>query len=330
MRELEFVDVPADRETERQELILLDEMRAVAAQMHTTALELLQVTLSGREDEARLRYFGEIEEDLDDRLQRLIDLAIADEEAEVRQVERQTAEADPGDDRGRGPDHAPRGRCQSRCRHAADPCAGPADRPPDRRGRCHRWRRALPSHRGARAATSWRPCPATSTAWPSSWRCSDVPCSPISDELERKVRRAHGAAGECESAPQGPGPAPGAVPRRRQPRAAHALDDPARRSRGDPAQPGGTPGRLSRDPAGGRRPGRADGPPGRRPAVPDARRGRLAPVRVRAGGAAGRDRGGLGRGPRAGRLQRPRARGRPGRRSRSWSRPTGSGSSRRR
>jgi signal transduction histidine kinase len=91
MRELEFVAVPADRETERQELILLDEMRAVAAQMHTTALELLQVTLSGREDEARLRYFGEIEEDLDDRLQRLIDLAIADEEAEVRQVERQTA-----------------------------------------------------------------------------------------------------------------------------------------------------------------------------------------------------------------------------------------------
>ncbi|MFZ1429023.1 MAG: ATP-binding protein [Geminicoccaceae bacterium] len=91
MEELELVDVPADRETERQELILLDEMRAVAAEMHATALELLGLTLSGREGEARLRYYGEIEEDLDDRLQRLIDLAIADEEAEVRQVERQTA-----------------------------------------------------------------------------------------------------------------------------------------------------------------------------------------------------------------------------------------------
>ena len=63
--------------------------------MHATALELLGVTLSGREAEARLRYFGEIEEDLDDRLQRLIDLAIADEEAEVRQVDA----ADGGPDR---------------------------------------------------------------------------------------------------------------------------------------------------------------------------------------------------------------------------------------
>jgi signal transduction histidine kinase len=67
-------------------------MRAITAWMHATALELLAVKLSGREDEARLRYFGEIEEDLDDRLQRLIDLAIADEEEEVRQVDRQTAE----------------------------------------------------------------------------------------------------------------------------------------------------------------------------------------------------------------------------------------------
>ena len=91
MREIEYVDVPADRETERQELIILEEMRAVAERMHQTALELLEVTKSGREDEARMRYYGEIEEDLDDRLQRLIDLAIADEEAEVSQVERRTA-----------------------------------------------------------------------------------------------------------------------------------------------------------------------------------------------------------------------------------------------
>jgi len=91
-RELDFLDDPAELESERQELALLEEMRAVAARMHATALELLQVVLSGREDEARLRYFGEIEEDLDDRLQRLIDLAIADEETEVRQVEDETAE----------------------------------------------------------------------------------------------------------------------------------------------------------------------------------------------------------------------------------------------
>ena len=89
---LDIVDDPADRERERQELMLVGEMRAVSARMHTTALELLELTLTGREDEARLRYFGEIEENLDDRLQQLIDLAIADEQAEVSAVERQTAE----------------------------------------------------------------------------------------------------------------------------------------------------------------------------------------------------------------------------------------------
>jgi signal transduction histidine kinase len=82
---------PAEQAGERQELELIEEMRTIAAGMHKTALELLAVKLSGREDEARLRYFGEIEEDLDDRLQRLIDLAIADERAEVRRVDERTA-----------------------------------------------------------------------------------------------------------------------------------------------------------------------------------------------------------------------------------------------
>ena len=59
--------------------------------MHETALELLTLKLSGREDEARLRYFGEIEEDLDNQLQELIDLAIADEREEVSRVDNETA-----------------------------------------------------------------------------------------------------------------------------------------------------------------------------------------------------------------------------------------------
>ena len=118
--------------------------------MHATALELLQVTLSGREDEARLRYFGEIEEDLDDRLQRLIDLAIADEKAEVSEVERETAELTDELIVVVAVDHLPRRRRQHRGGTAVEPALCPADRPADRRGGRHRGRRARPSDRGRR------------------------------------------------------------------------------------------------------------------------------------------------------------------------------------
>ena len=84
MREIDFLDDPAEGESERRGAGRCSTRCGPSPRsMHATALELLEVKLSGREDEARLRYFGEIEEDLDDRLQRLIDLAIADEQAEV-------------------------------------------------------------------------------------------------------------------------------------------------------------------------------------------------------------------------------------------------------
>jgi signal transduction histidine kinase len=75
---------------ERSELALIARMRKITAEMHATALSLLELKLSGREDQARLRYFGEIEEDLDDELQNLIDLAIADEREEVARVDSET------------------------------------------------------------------------------------------------------------------------------------------------------------------------------------------------------------------------------------------------
>lgn len=89
-REIEFLEDVAEREAERQELVLIEEMKAIAARMHEVAIELLEVKLSGQEDDARLCYFGEIEEDLDDRLQTLIELAIADERREVSEVDLET------------------------------------------------------------------------------------------------------------------------------------------------------------------------------------------------------------------------------------------------
>lgn len=89
-REIDSLGDPAERVSEQAELELIARMRRVVAQMHVVALELLELRETGREGEARLRYFGEIEENLDDELQKLIDLAIADEQSEVAQLERQT------------------------------------------------------------------------------------------------------------------------------------------------------------------------------------------------------------------------------------------------
>jgi two-component system OmpR family sensor kinase len=76
---------------ERGELALIGRMREITARMHETALDLLTLKLSGRDTEARLRYFGEIEQNLDDQLQKLIDLAIADEREEVSRADNETA-----------------------------------------------------------------------------------------------------------------------------------------------------------------------------------------------------------------------------------------------
>jgi two-component system, OmpR family, sensor kinase len=89
--EIEFLEGLAEQDNEAQELELIAEMRAITSVMHATALELLGLTVAGREDEAKRRYFGEIEEDLDDRLQMLIDLGLADEQREVQEVDDRTA-----------------------------------------------------------------------------------------------------------------------------------------------------------------------------------------------------------------------------------------------
>lgn len=88
--ELAIVSAAA-RPEEARELNLISEMRAITGTMHETALDLLDLKVAGRDDEAQLAYFGQIEEDLDDRLQQLIDLAIADERGEVARVDGETA-----------------------------------------------------------------------------------------------------------------------------------------------------------------------------------------------------------------------------------------------
>jgi two-component system OmpR family sensor kinase len=88
--EIESVGDADERFREIAELELIRRMRRFVARMHETALELLELRETSREEEARIRYFAEIEEDLDDRLQELIDLAIADEQSEVEQIDEQT------------------------------------------------------------------------------------------------------------------------------------------------------------------------------------------------------------------------------------------------
>ena len=45
--EIEFLEGPDEQENETEELELIEEMRAITAQMHATALELLRLTLAG-------------------------------------------------------------------------------------------------------------------------------------------------------------------------------------------------------------------------------------------------------------------------------------------
>jgi two-component system, OmpR family, sensor kinase len=70
---------------------LIEQMHEVAARMHRTALELLEVQRAGRPEEAHRRYQAEIEDDLDNRLQEVIDLAVAGEREEVSRVDARTA-----------------------------------------------------------------------------------------------------------------------------------------------------------------------------------------------------------------------------------------------
>ena len=66
-------------------------MRSIGDAMHEVALELLELKTAGRQEEAYRRYYEEIEEGLDEDLQRLVDIAIADEREEVSRLDRRTA-----------------------------------------------------------------------------------------------------------------------------------------------------------------------------------------------------------------------------------------------
>jgi two-component system, OmpR family, sensor kinase len=87
VEEVELVKTEEEKEEESQELDAIQEMRVLTDHMHATALDLLDLKMNGREDEAYSRYRTEIEEGLDDELQRLVDLAIIDEAEEVREVD---------------------------------------------------------------------------------------------------------------------------------------------------------------------------------------------------------------------------------------------------
>ena len=81
----------AEIERERDEFVVISQMRSIGDAMHEIALELLQLKTAGRQEEAYRRYYEEIEEGLDEDLQRLVDIAIADEREEVDRLDRLTA-----------------------------------------------------------------------------------------------------------------------------------------------------------------------------------------------------------------------------------------------
>ena len=81
----------AETDQERDEFVVISQMRSIGDAMHEVALELLELKTAGRQEEAYRRYYEEIEEGLDEDLQRLVDIAIADEREEVSRLDRRTA-----------------------------------------------------------------------------------------------------------------------------------------------------------------------------------------------------------------------------------------------
>jgi two-component system OmpR family sensor kinase len=90
-REIELVEEQEEKQSERAELAVISEMRAMVARIHAIGYELLEIREQGREREAFERYYVEIEERLDDDLQVLIDLAIEDERREVAETDFRSA-----------------------------------------------------------------------------------------------------------------------------------------------------------------------------------------------------------------------------------------------
>jgi signal transduction histidine kinase len=90
--EIAFVRSATEREGENQELVRLGRIRELFENIDLTAQRLLFMREHGRQEDA-VRLFREgIEESLDSELEEHVDAAIADEEAELQQIEARTNE----------------------------------------------------------------------------------------------------------------------------------------------------------------------------------------------------------------------------------------------
>jgi signal transduction histidine kinase len=88
--EIEFVRSAAEREVENEELVRLRRIRQLFESIDLTAQRLLFMREHGRQEEAVRLFREEIEERLDSELEEHVDAAIADEEAELQQIEART------------------------------------------------------------------------------------------------------------------------------------------------------------------------------------------------------------------------------------------------
>jgi two-component system, OmpR family, sensor kinase len=88
--EIEFVRTAAERTDETEELARVNKMRELFENIDLTAQRLLFMREQGRQDEALRLFREEIEESLDAELEEHIAAALADEEDELRLLERRT------------------------------------------------------------------------------------------------------------------------------------------------------------------------------------------------------------------------------------------------
>ena len=91
-REISFVRDPAEAEAEQVEQARIAQMRSLFERIDHAVQRLLLLREAGRIDEAVALFRTSIEEGLDAELERIIAEALADEEAELRQIEARTNE----------------------------------------------------------------------------------------------------------------------------------------------------------------------------------------------------------------------------------------------
>lgn len=88
--EIEFVRSQAERTEESEELVRIETMRRLFESIDMTAQRLMFLRDQGRQEEAVALFREDIEDRLDEELERYISAAIADEEAELDAIETRT------------------------------------------------------------------------------------------------------------------------------------------------------------------------------------------------------------------------------------------------